>query len=121
MKSNSLGELEQKVMETIWVLENGSIKDVLTEVKKERKIAYTTVATILQRLLRKGLLIKKGHRYSPAFSKSEYSKKITRSFFQKILRSFGDIAIVSFAESIEGLPKKKRESLLRLLKDHKHR
>ncbi len=122
MKTTSLGELEQEVMDIVWECKNCTTRDVLTRIEKDRKLAYTTVATILQRLYEKGLLTRKedklGHVYSPKLSKESYSKNIAQTFLKKFINSFGDTAIASFAESIDKLPSKKREYFLKLLEEH---
>lgn len=122
MKSNSLGELEQQIMDVVWEHKNCSARDILTKLEKNRKLAYTTVATILQRLYDKGLLKrtenKSGYFYSPKLSKESYTKNIAKTFLKKFINSFGDTAITSFAESIDRLPDKKREYFLKLLEEY---
>ncbi len=122
MKSTSLGELEKEVMDILWQYKKCSARDVLNILQKNRTLAYTTVATILQRLYDKELVKrvedKAGHIYSPKLSKESYSKNIAQSFLKKFIDSFGDTAIASFAESIDKLPEQKRKYLLELLKDH---
>jgi predicted transcriptional regulator len=122
MKSTSLGELEQQIMDIVWEQKHCSARDVLTKLKQEKKLAYTTVATILQRLFDKGLLIRKedksGYIYSPKLSKAKYSKNIVQSFLKNFINSFGDTAIASFADSIDKLPTQKRDYFLKLLEDH---
>ena len=122
MKTKSLGELEQQIMDILWEHRQCSARDVLTILEKEKKLAYTTVATILKRLYEKGLLIRKekriGYIYSPKLSKERYSKNIARVFLNKFINSFGDTAIASFADSIDKLPTKKREYFLKLLEEH---
>ena len=52
-----LGELETRIIETIW--DKGgwlSTREVMEALSAERKIAYTTTMTVLARLWRKGLL-----------------------------------------------------------------
>ena len=122
----SLGELEQQVMDIVWELKSCSVREVLTQVEKDKKLAYTTIATILQRLSDKGLLHQKehmsGYMYSPKVSKEEYTKNVAKYFLKDLIHSFGDIAIASFAESIESLPKAKKQYFLDLLDsyDKKH-
>lgn len=122
MKKTSLGELEQQVMDIVWESKNCSARDVLTKLEKDKKLAYTTVATILQRLYNKGLLARKestaGHIYSPRVSKEKYTKNVAQSFLKKFIDSFGDIAIASFAESIDKLPEKKRKYFLEILEEY---
>lgn len=120
MKPRTLGELEQQVMNILWKCDGCSIRDIVTEIKKKRKIAYTTVATILQRLFEKKLVNRKaqkqGYWYTTKVSKESYIKNLATSFLRKMTYSFGDVAITSFAESLESLPKKKKKYLLQLLR-----
>lgn len=115
----TLGELEQRVMEIVWKCKECSVRDILQDLHKKRSIAYTTVATILQRLFNKGLVGRKteknGYQYFPRISKESYAKSLTRSFVKKLGKSFGDIAISSFAEGIKSLPKEKKNYLLKIL------
>jgi predicted transcriptional regulator len=120
MKQKQLSGLEQQVMHIIWQNKTCSVRDVLGKLQK--KYAYTTVATILQRLNAKGLVNKKtqkeGHVYSARISKESYSKTIAQSFLKKFVDSFGDTAVASFAESIDNLPSKKRKYFLSILEEH---
>ena len=122
MKTTSLGELEQQVMDTLWEDKECSARDVLTKLSKDKRLAYTTVATVLQRLYEKGLVKrtdeKSGYIYSPKLSKESYSRNIAQSFLRKFIDSFGDTAIASFVDSIDKLPIKKREYFLKLLEEH---
>lgn len=53
----SRGELEQRVMELLWVSdEPRSVADVHAALSAERELAYTTVMTVLDRLAKKGLV-----------------------------------------------------------------
>ena len=125
MKQRSLSELEQEVMNIVWQLENCSVRDVLNKLNRTKKLAYTTVSTILQRLYGKGLVKRKvdgiAFKYFPRLSKEIYSKSMAKSFISKFIDSFGDTAIVSFAESVESLPKEKRAYFLRLIKKYEHK
>lgn len=122
MKSANLGELEHAVMELLWQGKSCSVRDVLNKLEKHRKIAYTTVATILHRLYEKDLVIREsvssGFVYKPKVSKEMYTKQVANSFLNKFIGSYGDEAIASFAESIDSLPEKKRKYFLDLLNDY---
>lgn len=121
MRATSLGELEQQAMDIVWEQKKCSARDVLNKLEGEKKLAYTTVATILQRLYDKGLIRrtedKAGHIYSPKVSKQSYSRNIAQTFLKKFIDSFGDMAIASFADSIDKLPDKKRKYFLELLEE----
>ncbi len=123
MKQKPISELEQQVMNIIWERKVCSVKDIYTELQKKRKIAYTTVATIVLRLEKKGLVKKKGEErlsyiYQPALSKETYTKSIAKAFLKRFIQSFGDTAVASFAESVEKLPEKKRKYFLKLLDNY---
>jgi len=122
MNQKSLSHLEQQVMDIVWRRKECSVREAVEELRKTRKIAYTTVATIFRRLVTKGLLTMQekyfAYIYSPKMSKESYSKKIANTFIKTFVHSFGDIAIASFAKSIDSLPKTKRAYFLKLLEAH---
>ena len=109
-------------MDIVWHYRQCSVRDVLKQQNKNRQRAYTTVATILQRLYDKGFVERKeeglAYIYSPKLSKESYSKKIAQSFIKKFFNSFGDVAIASFVQSIDSLSKGKRDYFLKLLEEH---
>ncbi|HYM94498.1 MAG TPA: BlaI/MecI/CopY family transcriptional regulator [Chitinophagaceae bacterium] len=119
MAQKTLSDLEQEVMNFIWDKNESSVRDVLEYLNKTRKIAYTTVATIIQRLENKGFLIKreqgKTNYYKAKLAKQTYTKRIADSFIKKFVGSFGDAAIASFAEGLDDLSADKRKYLLSLL------
>jgi predicted transcriptional regulator len=122
MKARPLSTLEQEVMNIVWELKACSVRDVLQKVNRSKELAYTTVATVLQRLYKKGLLTR-NHKnfiiyYTPKLSKKDYGKNLVQSFINKFFSSFGNEAISSFAESIERLPKDKKIYLLKLLEKY---
>lgn len=120
MRTKQLSGLEQEVMNVIWKCQKCSVKEVRSRL--EKKLAYTTVATILQRLHNKGFVAKKKsgvfQLYSPRITKELYSKNLATSFVSKFFNSFGDLALASFVDSLDDLPRKKRDYLLRLLEKH---
>jgi predicted transcriptional regulator len=123
MKDVALSVFEQQVMDIVWRRKRQcSIREIFEEIQKERDVAYTTVATMVQRLYDKRLLARredgKGYVYLPKLTKKSYAKRIARSFFAHFFNAYGDIALASFAESIEDLPEEKRAYLLDLLEQH---
>lgn len=116
-----LGELETKVMETVW--EKGkpiSVSDVIKVLSKKRTIAYTTVMTIMTRLTEKGLLkrtaLGKAYLYKPAFSKDTFLTRVSKQIIKNLVSSFGDRAIAHFAQELENIPEEKKQKLLKILK-----
>ena len=119
MQQKILSPLEQEIMNIVWELKECSVRDVVERFEKEKKLAYTTVATLLQRLLDKGLVERSSKgmtlSYTAKVSKESYSKKMAKTFMKTFVSFFGEAAIVSFAESIDKLPRDKKSYLLKLL------
>lgn len=71
-----LGDLERNIMEIMWRIETATIRDVYEELRVNRRIAYTTVMTIMNRLCDKGLLRKDCNEsafvYSTRMSRDEF-------------------------------------------------
>ncbi len=117
MQKITLGKLEKEVLEFLWKREKASLKEVWEHFYTKRKLAYTTVATVLTRLVDKGVVLKEGGVYFPKYSKKDLSAKILKGFLDTFFKSFGEVAYSSFAEGIEKLDKKQREKLLKNLEE----
>ena len=72
-----LGPLEAQVMEVLWTAGECSVRDVIEQL--DRKLAYTTVMTTLDRLFKKGLLDRqtseRAFLYSPRVSHQEWERQ----------------------------------------------
>lgn len=123
MKRNSLSDLEQEVMNILWNIKSGSVRDVLTQLSKQRKYAYTTVMTILGRMVEKGVITRKlegnGFIYFPKLSKENFIAKSVHSVFSSTVAAFGQESVSYFAKEIQSLNPKRRKELLKLLKEPK--
>jgi len=51
---DSLGELQRAVMEAIWEMGEASVHDVREVLARRKKLAYTTVLTVMQKLEKAG-------------------------------------------------------------------
>lgn len=121
-----LGELESDVMEIIWQSTNSvSVREVAGYLQKRRKIAYTTVMTIMNRLVDKGLLSRRqngrAYLYKGAVSRDKFLTRISRQIIKNFVASFGDAAVAHFVEEVGKLSPAKRAELRRLLKEAKKR
>jgi|WetSurMetagenome_2_1015567.scaffolds.fasta_scaffold149979_2 BlaI family transcriptional regulator, penicillinase repressor len=95
-----LGDLEAVVMEATWQLEKGDVKTIHRRVNQEKKVAVTTIATILDRLYKKGLVKRKlltnyslRYEYSPALTKVEFENAVVRDVFKGLLETFEETTI----------------------------
>ncbi len=84
---NRLTKAEEQVMHIIWSLREAVVKDVI-ELFDEPKPAYTTVATVLRVLEKKGFVdhktIGNTHLFFPVVSKKDY----TRLEFKSLLEDY---------------------------------
>lgn len=78
-----LTKAEEKVMKILWSIERGLIRDIVKQYDKP-KPAYTTVATIIKILEKKGFVdrtpIANSYEYFPLIRKEEYSHGFMKSF-----------------------------------------
>jgi predicted transcriptional regulator len=118
-RTENLGSLESDIMEVMWHKQSCHIRDVFEVLLKKRKIAYTTVMTVMVRLVEKGLLTRKKDSntfiYSCKCSKKNFVKQHFGKTIQSLLSSFGAEAMTAFADEVDLLPKEKREELVSLL------
>jgi predicted transcriptional regulator len=107
-----LGPLEAEVMQVAWGFGDGAftVRQVFEELKKARKIAYTTVMTTMNSLHRKGLLsrsVVKGkggllYMYQTTMTKGELDKQTIRDVLRSLWRNFGKEALTSsFIDEVE--------------------
>jgi predicted transcriptional regulator len=78
-----LGELEAAVMDLVWDRDApATVRDVLTDLRPIRPLAYTTVMTVLDNLHRKGWLRRelagRAYRYTATVTREGYSAQLMR-------------------------------------------
>lgn len=115
-----LGELEAQIMNIAWEGGGTVVRDVVTRLNegRPRPLAYTTVMTIMTRLVDKGLLerrlVGKAHYYTPAQTREQFLRKSSGEVIRALVADFGDVAIAQFIEEIERLDPDRIERLRRL-------
>lgn len=102
-----LGELENAIMDVLWVQGEATVRQVLDELNRTRSLAYTTVLTVMSRLVDKGLLKQnktgRAHLYRPAMSGEAYVAETAGQVIRSLVKDFGDIALAQFSQELEGL------------------
>ena len=82
-----LTRAEEQIMQFIWNLEKGFLKDIVEQFPEPRP-AYTTISTVIRVLVKKGFLAfntyGKVHEYYPVISKIDYSKL----YFKNLVSNF---------------------------------
>jgi predicted transcriptional regulator len=95
-----VGELEALVMRHVWDAQEAvTVRGVLEALPPDKPLAYTTVMTVMERLYRKGLLVReesgKAYLYAAAVSRADYTARMMTD----VLHEGGDsrAALVHFA------------------------
>ncbi len=100
-----LGELERTVMELLWAREEpASARDVSRALADDRDLAHTTVMTVLDRLAKKGFLVRerdgRAWLYRAAGSREDYVTELMLGALD--LTGDRDAALARFARSVSG-------------------
>jgi predicted transcriptional regulator len=112
-----LTRAEEQVMQVLWKLGKGFVKDIL-EHFDEPKPAYNTVSTIVRILQDKGFVSHKAygrtHEYFPVISKNDYSKSHLSVFVNDYFsNSFENM--VSFFAREKGISVKEMEEIMKIM------
>lgn len=104
----ALGDLEAVVLRQLWETKKPlSVRESQTITAKTRPVAVTTVATILDRLYRKGLvsrqLAKDGgphYLYRAKVTEEEFGQAVVENVMGGLLQSFNDVTVAYLAEKM---------------------
>jgi predicted transcriptional regulator len=107
-------------MEQLWKSGEASVRSVMQALNKapDKDRAYTTYMTIMARLHKKGLLIRrregKADYYAPAYGRDEYMALRASAEVEDLVSQYGDVALSHFAEQMAKLDPARRRALQRL-------
>jgi len=96
-----LPPLELSCLRALWSLEEGNVKDVQRIVAQSRPLAYTTIMTVLDRLVRKGKITR---------------RKVGRAFLYAPQASRDVMRRAAIRELLEGLFDGSEEQLILFLR-----
>lgn len=106
-------------MQCLWNHQEKTVREIHKCLNKRKKIAYTTVMTVLDRLHTKGMVKRKksgkAYSYTPLLSKSELIKNTINQTLKSLSDRYGAEALAAFASGIRDLPHEEREKILKLL------
>jgi BlaI family transcriptional regulator, penicillinase repressor len=112
-----LTRAEEEVMQVLWKIEKGFVKEILEHFPEPRP-AYNTVSTIVRILQEKGFVTHKAygrtHEYYPVVSKDNYSKMHLKTFVKDYFsKSFEKM--VSFFAKEKGISVREMEEIMKTL------
>jgi BlaI family transcriptional regulator, penicillinase repressor len=96
-----LSQQEEDAMQAVWKLGQGFVKDFLEEMP-EPKPPYTTLASTIKNLERKGFLrsekLANSYRYAPVIKAEEYKRKFMKGFVSDYFKNSYKEMVAFFAK-----------------------
>ncbi|HET9942103.1 MAG TPA: BlaI/MecI/CopY family transcriptional regulator [Terriglobia bacterium] len=121
MKTRKVGltDVELEIMKVVWERNSATVREVYEVLLAQRKIAYTTVLTMMGVLEQKGRLSKQaGERayiYQPTEPRSEVVGSMVTDFIKRVFNGSAKPLLVHLAESRE-IQQEHLDEISRLLK-----
>ncbi|MFA0759489.1 MAG: hypothetical protein KEFWMYNX_002488 [Candidatus Fervidibacter sp.] len=97
--------LEAEVMRIIWRNGSATVREVWRELRNDgKRLAYTTVMTVMVRLHEKGVLRRvkegKGYRYFPTQPHETLLRRFVNTVVDRLIAVFGEPAVSYLAEVV---------------------
>ena len=120
--SPTLTPQELEIMKVVWERRRTTVRDVYEALLEDRKIAYTTVMTMMNVLERKGHLRKKSEGrsfvYQPTRSRKQVMRTMVRDFVDRVFGGSAEPLLVHLVEDqrltpeeLDALARRIREKL----------
>jgi len=118
----ALGHLEREVMEVVWNGREQAVRDI--QMQLPRTVAYTTVMTTLDRLYKKGLVIRRregrAFLYTAVYSQDEMAASLTSNLLEGVLANGSGAArpfLSNLVDAVSAEDKNLLDELERLVRD----
>jgi len=116
-KKATLTDQELEIMKIVWSLNEATVRDVYEKLLERRKIAYTTVMTLMKILETKGHLKKsqdeRAFLYKPTKPKQQVIRGMVKEFIQRVFNGSAEPLLVHLVED-EGLTEKDLAEIAKL-------
>lgn len=117
--SKVLGFLEAEIMDVVWGKDMATVRETRDALKKNKAYSFNTIMTVMNRLVEKRLLIKKGvngsFAYSAAVERKAFGHDVTKSVVSAIVRDGALFQMAAFVEAIRECSDEDLASLRRLI------
>jgi len=123
-KKTVLTGQELEIMKVVWQLGSATVRDVYEELLKSRKIAYTTVMTMMGILEHKGRLRKtqrdRAYVYSPAEPQGQVVGSMVQEFVKRVFDGSAKPLLVHLARN-KKISQKELDEISELLKKQRRK
>jgi len=101
-RSPTLTPQELEIMKAVWARGEATVRDCYEDLLAQRRIAYTTVMTMMNVLERKGHLVKtaagRSFRYRPARPQRQVLGSMVREFVKRVFGGAAEPLLVHLVE-----------------------
>lgn len=105
-----MSQLESRAMLFLWKQRTCCVHMVQVELEKEKRLAYTTVQTIMDRLVTKGFAKKhqldKTAVYTPMITKPAYATSLVTTLIQQLSTNYPDEIVTALLKGLTLLEQK---------------
>jgi predicted transcriptional regulator len=112
-RSSTLTEQELEIMKIVWQLEKATVRDVYEALLERRKIAYTTVMTMMKILEQKEYLRKsqedRAYVYRPSRPKNQVIRGMVREFVDRVFNGSAQPLLLHLVEDRQVTEKELKE------------
>jgi predicted transcriptional regulator len=120
--ASTLTPQELAIMKVVWRLEKATVRDVFDALNEQRRVAYTTVMTMMRILEEKGYLKKtmaeRAHVYRPVKPRHQVVGAMVKDFVDRVFDGASDALLVHLARD-NRLTEKQRQIVKRLIEKDK--
>ena len=119
-----LTDQELEIMKIVWARDAATVRDVYEELLKRRKIAYTTVMTMMGILEQKGHLKKsadeRAYVYTPSQPQREVVGSMVHDFLKRVFNGSAKPLLIQLVED-KKLSTAELDEIRKLLKDKRRK
>jgi BlaI family penicillinase repressor len=121
-KHTTLTPQELEIMKLVWERETATVRDIYEALLNKRKIAYTTVMTVMKILETKGYLKKRRQDrafiYRPAHPKNQVISGMLREFIDRVFNGSAEPLLVHLVKA-RHLREKDLQKIVRMIEEIK--
>jgi BlaI family penicillinase repressor len=121
-KHTTLTPQELEIMKLVWERETATVRDIYEALLNKRKIAYTTVMTVMKILETKGYLKKRRQDrafvYRPAHPKNHVISGMLREFIDRVFNGSAEPLLVHLVKSRQ-IREKDLQNIVRMIEEIK--
>jgi predicted transcriptional regulator len=116
--ASTLTPQELAIMKVVWRLEKATVREVADALNQQRRVAYTTVMTMMRILEEKGYLRKtvaeRAHVYRPVKPRHQVVGAMVKDFVDRVFDGASDALLVHLARD-NRLTEKQRQIVKKLV------